>query len=132
MSSSAIETVLPYTQQPGRYDYLVRVWGGDKESVCMVYDLQPNEREANGPVAVWFETPRAQKAFLAEVRRKWHRLAAIPASADDGDVWTLTRAKVTLRLPDGREASFTETFGYGYPWESVEFMWREGNYSCDC
>ena len=38
----------------------------------------------------------------------------------------------TLKLPDGRTHNITHDFGYGYPVESAEFMFEEGNYSCDC
>lgn len=51
---------------------------------------------------------------------------------DYPDTHKCTFARVTLRMPDGRTGIFEQSFGYGYPFESVEFMWREGNYGCDC
>ena len=49
---------------------------------------------------------------------------------DDAD--KLTVYTVTLKLPDGRTHNITHNFGYGYPVDSAEFMFEEGNYSCDC
>jgi hypothetical protein len=43
----------------------------------------------------------------------------------------VTRARVTLEYK-GQRHTFIDTFGPGYPWSSVEFMWRDGNYACDC
>ena len=35
-------------------------------------------------------------------------------------------------LYDGNEYYYEYNFGKEYPEESAEFMWEEGNYSCDC
>jgi hypothetical protein len=43
----------------------------------------------------------------------------------------VTRAKVTLEYK-GQHYTLIDTFDSGYPWSSVEFMWRDGNYACDC
>ena len=49
---------------------------------------------------------------------------------DDVDKQTVYNA--TLKLPDGRTHNITHNFGYGYPVDSAEFMFEEGNYSGDC
>lgn len=41
-------------------------------------------------------------------------------------------ASMTMVLPDGRKFPYKYDFGYGYPLESAEYMWLDGNYSCDC
>ena len=33
---------------------------------------------------------------------------------------------------EGTPYKYTMDFGYGYPPSSAEYMWFEGNYSCDC
>lgn len=32
----------------------------------------------------------------------------------------------------GKQYKYVYDFGEGYPYESAEFMYTEGNYSCDC
>lgn len=42
-----------------------------------------------------------------------------------------TIAVVTLEH-DGKEHTYEQSFGFGYEDHSVEFMYTEGNYDCDC
>lgn len=41
------------------------------------------------------------------------------------------RVRVTLEYK-GQRYTFIDTYSPSCPWSSVEYMWREGNYSCDC
>ena len=42
-----------------------------------------------------------------------------------------TIAKMKLKY-NGKEYDYQEDFGYAYPIESAEYMFKDGNYSCDC
>lgn len=115
--------------------YLLRTWGRDVDAVTAL--RPPDLREAGGVCCYWFNTPAERDAFQAT----WPanccamRDRSDPGEDDDGhpiDTRAMTVAVVTLRLPDGRVGMFEMEFGYGYPRSSVHYMWREGNYSCDC
>lgn len=41
-------------------------------------------------------------------------------------------ATVSVTLPNGEIWSFDVDFEADYPLESLEYMFTEGNYSCDC
>jgi hypothetical protein len=132
-------TAINYTQQPGVYPHLLRFWGGDADAVCKAMLLERNERgeeDDPGAVAVWFDTEQSRQLFIdqAKPRFQWlmfdvHR--SDPDPEEHSDPHRLTRARVTLEYK-GQRYTFVSTFGYGYRWRSVEFMWREGNYACDC
>jgi hypothetical protein len=124
-----------YTQEPGKWPHLLRLWGGDADAVCEAFSLKRNERDddAHGAIAIWFDTKASRDEFVQRLSR-WPNLAR-DVHRDDGqergNPHVLTSARVTLEYK-GQQYSFIETFGYGYPWSSVEFMWRDGNYACDC
>lgn len=43
-----------------------------------------------------------------------------------------TIARMKFIFPDLTEVSYTHDFGVDYPEESAIFMFKEGNYACDC
>ncbi len=126
--------------------YLLRAWGADIRIVEAIRTPDAIER-SDGPRCYWFDSVAERAAFLAQwpdvhpesfipqggvtvVRDKWD-----PGMDDDGEeIFTehLTVADVVLESPDGQRHAFSQTFGYGYPAHSVEFMFVDGNYSCDC
>ncbi len=42
------------------------------------------------------------------------------------------RATIKLQTPDGQIHTVEDESVYYTEVEHIEFMWREGNYSCDC
>lgn len=120
------------TQEPGRYPHLLRFWGGGQERLAREYDLSRNDGDA---YAVWFETPEGRQQFK-DAHQQLNVLDTVAFAEydreEDGDTWKQTIARVTLKLPDGTTRTYDQNFGYGYPWHSVEFMYHDGNYSCDC
>ena len=54
------------------------------------------------------------------------------AEHEGPDVRKRTVARMTFTLPDGRAFPFEFDFGYGYPVDAAEYMFEDGNYSCDC
>lgn len=118
-------------------DYLLRVWGADQEQVEAL--RTPDATESGQPtLCYWFPTLGDRRAFIDRLRASGYRVVWAefnPGYDDDGeliDTHKETLVRVTLRLPDGRVGTFVDSFGYGYPRHSVEFMYREGNYNCDC
>jgi hypothetical protein len=126
--------------------FLLRAWGRDLAQIAEAFPPDVVEREDGA--AGWFFATRDEREAFRAVIRCTSVLGAMSGSGpmvitsavdggfdEDGElieVHKRTYAHITLRLPDGREASFRHGYGYGYPQHSVEFMWREGNYSCDC
>lgn len=120
---------LEFTQTPDRWPHLMRMWGADAGVVAERFGLRFNESEH--VLAVWFPTTVARDAFKAAI----HDVVNVvrdPHDGGDGDPASLTGVEVWLRLPNGQEVTYRDTFGYGYPPDSAEFMYVEGNYSCDC
>lgn len=79
---------------------------------------------------LWFKTP-AERAAVVESMQPY-REQGLMVSFEEGEATkTRTVAHVTL-IANGEEYNITEDFGYGYPQDSAEFMFEEGNYACDC
>lgn len=82
---------------------------------------------------LWFET----EALRSEAKRRIEEIAKITgefAAFSDGydPLHQRTIARMTMVLPDGSSYPYEYDFGYCYPVHSAEFMFTEGNYSCDC
>lgn len=116
--------------------FLLRAWGKDQDRIAKAFPPDAIERDGN-VLCWWFATRDARDAFESAI----HQIGFVVTGAVDGgydefgeliDPHKRTYAHVTLRLPDGREGSFRDAYGHGYPAHSVEYMWREGNCSCDC
>lgn len=115
--------------------YLLRVWGRDQELIAARRKPDLIERDGSGVLCYWFETPEARAQFKetlggACVVRDEHD-PGVDWHGEDIDTRSLTTAEITLHY-EGRDVTFRDSFGYGYAKGSAEFMWREGNYSCDC
>ena len=83
----------------------------------------------------WFSVKQNRDNFIMNLRKLEYfcKNKGLTIEINDGvDVDKQTIYTATLKLPDGRTHNITHNFGYGYPVESAEFMFEEGNYSCDC
>lgn len=82
----------------------------------------------------WFATKQARRAFKEKLEAVADFNGVIIAFAEhEGpNVHKRTVAKMVMQLPDGREVSFEYDFGYGYEVDAAEYMFMDGNYSCDC
>jgi len=115
--------------------YLIRIWGRDTARVSSL--RVPDAIEPNGVLCYWFHTTQDRADFRAFISDNLMVVSSVvnPGYDHDGepvDTHALTYARITLRLPDGREGTFDQCFGYGYPEHSVHYMWEDGYYSCDC
>ena len=121
----------PNTVVVAQPKYLVRIWGRDEEEVAAL--RKPDAIEQGQTVlCYWFDTPTERTAFLSTIPSTVMIVRSVVDPDEERDTSACTWAHIVLRLPDGRVGTFRQCFGYGYPTHSVEFMWREGNYSCDC
>lgn len=82
----------------------------------------------------WFATAGERSEFKAKLKAcaDSHKCCIAFSEHDGPDVRLLTIARMTMRLADGRAFSFEYNFGYGYPPSAAEYMFQDGNYSCDC
>lgn len=117
--------------------FLLRVWGRDEAQVAATWPPDAVEDE-HGALCYWFQNREARLALIQAIAAMpifvVHN-GLDPGPDDFGEViepLAFTVADVTLKLPDGRVGSYTDTFGYGYAEHSARFMYYEGNYSCDC
>jgi hypothetical protein len=109
--------------------YLLRIWGKDEDVVTSL--RPPDAVEPSGTKCYWFATDADREAFIGTFPPScW--VMRDKVNPEDADTRAYTVALVTLTLPDGRVGMFEMNFGFGYPDDGVEYMWQEGNYSCDC
>src|SRR5262245_42653264 len=116
--------------------FLLRLWGRDEEQVAALRAPDAREHPDDGPLCYWFAT-KAERDWFAEAIPKGTCVVRAPTDpgVDEHGELIETRSHtwvdVTLRLPDGTEHTYCQSFGYGYPEHSVQFMYEDGNYSCD-
>lgn len=111
---------------PGKYEYMVQLWGG------FFNDKDRN----NGPITKgyhWFDTGYERANFIRLARMAAKDAGEIIAISENegNDTRTKTIAKMDLVYKD-IQYPFEYDFGHGYQGASAEWMFREGNYACDC
>lgn len=108
-----------------KYEYMLHTWGG-------FYNEQHNHPHKAG--YFFFDTMEELQTYLNDLERVEEQLNAriLAYTIEEGThVRYKTVAQMTLLYND-TEYPFEYDFGYGYPVESAEFMFQEGNYACDC
>lgn len=114
-------------EQQNRYEYLIHTWGG-------FYNQQHVEKHGLKPGFFWFKSADARKLFLDNLQKIERELNAthLAFSLAEGEgTRQRTVAKMTLEY-NGVRVNHEENFGYGYASEAAEYMFHDGNYSCDC
>lgn len=80
----------------------------------------------------WFTDKRERNDHVSMVNRLCKGVGTIVNATYEGeDVRYKTVVEMGLVTPYG-EYHYSYDFGYGYPCESAEFMFFQGNYACDC
>lgn len=108
-----------------RYEYMLHTWGG-------FYNEQ--YRHPHKPGYFFFDTMEELRNYLSDLEKVEKQLNArmLAYTIEEGThVRYRTIAKMNL-VYKGTEYPFEYDFGYGYPIESAEFMFQDGNYACDC
>jgi len=110
-------------------DYLLKAWGAD------VAKCPAPDKIHDGAYYWWFASPEDRERFKAKLP-----YSSLVTSDEDPEDFSGNRcnthkrtiAVMVFRLPSGEEKAFEYDFGYGYPAHSAEYMFEDGNYSCDC
>jgi hypothetical protein len=116
------------TPKPG---FLLHVWGGFWND-----GLGERLLGTNSPY-FWFDTKeeRAEaKAYIGGLaaQQKDAQKMVVYAEDEGPEILYRTVAKMELEIPGGKRYPYTWDFGYGFSDATAEFMFEEGNYSCDC
>ena len=112
---------------PNKYEHMVRTWGG-------FYNPEHAAKHGLAPGSFWFDTKQERDAFVADLGRIEDELQAkhLAVSLAEGtDTRARTVAKLDL-LHNGKRFSIEYDFGYAFSSASAEYMFTDGNYSCDC
>ena len=110
-----------------KYEYLLKTWGG-------FYNEEYQKQHGYHSGYFWFDTAEKRERYISELQEVEHKLNArvLCMSTDEGtEVRYRTIAKMSL-VYRGAEYPSEFDFGFAYPADRAEFMFYEGNYSCDC
>ena len=108
------------------YEYYLGYWGQAHEDVER--DLGIKEK------AFWFQSANDRAKFKAQIKdvAQAHNVGVEFNEYEGSDARQSTIARMIFTLPDGRSFPIAFNFGYGYATHDAEYMFEEGNYSCDC
>lgn len=126
--------------------YLLKAWGGDSE---LAAEMCPPHHVHSDTLLWWFKDSTTR---YVHKQRLWREIAFFkgtmgnrsgpalvmteqdPVDEHGSEVNTYKRtvAVVELRAPGGQVVRTEQDFGYGYPSHQAQYMYEEGNYSCDC
>ena len=108
------------------YEYYLGYFGQVKRWV--EHDLAIKETD------FWFPTEKERDEFKAKLKSVSDAHNAIIEFKEyEGiDARKSTIARMIFTLPDWRIFPITYNFGYGYEPYDAEYVFEDGNYSCDC
>lgn len=109
----------------GKYEYLLHTWGG-------FYNHKDQHGYKEG--YFWFDTEAARDDYILELKDAEQRLNArhlVVVKEEGTRVRYRTVAKCVF-VYRGKKYPTEYDFGFAYPAEDAEYMFRRGNYACDC
>ena len=111
-----------------KYEYYLGSWGGIYNDDLIAKNLGITERD------FWFDNDEERANFKTKLQTfaKAHGQCICFKASEGFDVRKRTIAKMVMVFPNGKKYPFEYDFGYGYEPESAEYMFFDGNYSCDC
>lgn len=105
-------------------EYYVKYWGQAGDFLKQKLGVEELD--------FWFSEKRARNDHINMVDRLCKDIGVVAHATYEGeDVRYKTVVEMDLVTPYGIYF-FEYDFGYGYPCESAEFMFFDGNYACDC
>lgn len=107
--------------------YHLKFWGADTKNLLSMINLQDTD--------YFFSSESNRKNFknnLLMVIGKYGFKNIVFAEYEGEDVDKERVVTVTLMLPNGDVHKYDESFGYGYPVDSIYYIYEDGSYSCDC
>lgn len=110
-----------------KYEYMLHTWGG-------FYNKEYVEKHGKESGYFFFDTMGELQEYLKELKTIEKELNAfhLATEIEEGqNVRYKTIAKMKLKY-SGKEYDYEYDFGYAYPIESAHFMFKDGNFSCDC
>lgn len=116
--------------QSERYEYHLKHWGeiNNPDQRWLEKDLGVTESDH------WFDSAEKRAEFRAKLKAcaDTHACCIVFVENEGTDVRKRTTVQMTMRLDDGRAFEYEHDFGYAYSPENAHYMWRDGNYCCDC
>ncbi len=111
-----------------KYEYYLGSWGGVYNDDLIAKTLGITERD------FWFDNTEERENFKSKLKAvaDTHGECIVFKDGEGFDVRKRTVAKMVMAFPNGKKYPFEYDFGYAYKPESAEFMFFDGNYSCDC
>lgn len=107
-------------------DFMVQAWGGGQEHFAEDY---PDHKKHNGSLYFYFDT-EAEMNNLINAARKYSK-GCVVTSVGEGDIHNRIVACMDLVF-EGKPYYYEQDFGYGFTEHGAEYMFFDGNYSCDC
>lgn len=110
-----------------KYEYMLHTWGG-------FYNKEHQVKHGYTPGYRWFDTAEERSEYVSELKEIEQKFNArhLAISTEEG---THTRMKTIAKMVfvhQGKEYPCQYDFGFAYPPHSAEYMFFDGNYSCDC
>ena len=105
------------------YEYYLKFWGGAEKRI--------EEKLGMTTKDFWFSSKQERSKFKEKVNAYAGDQTVVFASYEGEDVRKRTIVMITAEFK-GKYYSFEYDFGYAYPIESAEYMFEDGNYSCNC
>jgi hypothetical protein len=103
-------------------EYFLHIWGGAMPVLKELYNITENY--------YWFNSFEERQNFIDKISK--HKGLGLAIDLKDGEFTHLrTIAEMDL-IYQNKIYHFEYDFGYEYPEDAAEFMFFEGNYSCDC
>lgn len=110
-----------------KHEYMVRLWGG-------FFNEEHKVKHGREPGYYFFDTAKDRESFLATLRTEEEALGAMSLAQsryDGRHVRYKTVAKMGF-VYQGKEYELEYDFGYAYPVDAAHYMFKDGNYACDC
>jgi len=129
-ATNSNQTAAPVVQggvMPSIYEYSLYFWGQIENDNLIEKELGIKEKN------FWFSSAEDREAMrqkLNAVADK-HNVMIVFAEYEGRTVRMRTVAKPVFEF-EGKQYPLSVDFGYGFPAESAEYMFDDGNYSCDC
>lgn len=108
--------------------YLIKFWGAGAKEFAELHPHEDSKRDEHNTYYYWFEAQAEVKDFKKKAQ-SFPKI--IVTDKGEGFIRSRTIAKMIL-VYKGVGYPFEYDFGYGYPEESADYMFFDGNYSCDC
>lgn len=105
------------------YEYHLKFWGQAEKRIEQKLGMTTTD--------FWFSSKEERSKFRAKIYDYSGDQTVVFAEHEGEDVRKKTVVMITAEFK-GKQYSFEYEFGYGYPIETAEYMFEDGNYSCNC